>query len=124
MTTIAGGGSESNGFDNIERTACGDAIGGEVIPCAELFDGDAEAIGDGDEGIATAHGVARAGSEATAGGDGDDEFVAGFEGAGQTIEGRDLGSVSVERLGDLVEGLAILHDVESPAGAIFFGNIF
>ena len=95
-----------------------------MIPCAELFDGDAEAIGDGDEGVAAADGVALAGSESAGGGDGDDEFVAGFEGAGQTIEGRDLGGVSVEGFGDLVEGLAILHDVESPAGAIFFGNIF
>ena len=95
-----------------------------MIPCAELFDGDAEAIGDGDEGVAAADGVALAGSESAGGGDGDDEFVAGFDGIGQRIVGSDFRDVGVKCVGDLVEGLAVLHDVEAPAGAIFFGNIF
>ncbi len=84
-------GSEANGLDDIERMAGCDAIGGEVIPCAELLDGDAEAIGDGDEGVVAAHGVALTGREAAAGGDGDDEFIAGLDGVGEVIEGGDLG---------------------------------
>jgi hypothetical protein len=123
-TMFAGGGSEANGLDYVERTAGRDAIGGEVIPGAELFDGDAEAIGDGDERIVTTHGVALAGGEVAGGGDGDDELVAGLDGAGEVIEGRDLCSVGVQRCGDLVEGLTVLHDMEAPAGAVFFGNIF
>ena len=95
-----------------------------MIPGAELFDGDAEAIGDGDEGVAAAHGVALTGSEAAGGGDGNDELVAGLDGIGEGVEGSDFGGAGVERLGDLIEGLTIPDDVEAPAGAIFFRNIF
>ena len=42
-----------------------------MIPCAELLDGHAEAIGDGDECVIAAHGIALAGSETAGGGDGD-----------------------------------------------------
>ena len=117
-------GSEANGLDYIQRMARRDVVRREVIPCAQLLDGDAEAIGDGNECVVAAHGVALTGSEVTAGGDGDDELIARLDGLGDVIEGSDLGGVSVERLGDLFEGLAVLDDVEAPGGAIGLGNIF
>ena len=86
MTVLARCGGEANGLDDIERMAGRDAVGGQVIPCAELLDGDAEAIGDGDEGVVAAHGVALIWLEATAGGDGDDEFIAGLDRVGEVID--------------------------------------
>ena len=63
-----------------------------MVPAAKLFDGDAEAVGDGDERIAAAHGVAlrvRAGG----GGDRDDEFVTFVErfAGGNAVGFRDIG---------------------------------
>ena len=54
-TTCARVRGEPDGLDDIERTAGRDAIGAEVIPSAQLLDGDAETIGDGYEGVPAAH---------------------------------------------------------------------
>ncbi len=94
-----------------------------MIPCTQLLDGHAEAIGDGYQGVVAAHGVAFTGCEAAAGCDRDNEFIAGLDGVGEVIDGGDLSGVGVQRLGDLVEGLTALHDVETPGGAIFLGNV-
>ena len=49
-----GGGAHYGGFGNVEAATCVDANagGGELVPAAKLREGDAEAIGDGDEGVA------------------------------------------------------------------------
>ena len=44
-------------------------------------------------------------------------------GSVRSLNGGDLGGAGVQRLGDLVEGFAILNDVEAPAGAVFLGNV-
>jgi len=124
MMVFVRGGSESNGLDDIERVAWCDVVGRQVIPCAQLLDSHAKPIGDGNERVVAAHGVTLAGSEAAAGRDGDNEFIAGLDGLGNVIEGSDLGGVGVQRLGNLIEGFTALHNVEAPAGAIRFRNIF
>ena len=48
---------EANRFGNEERATRRDAVGGEMVPCAKLFDRDAEAVGDGDERVVAAGGV-------------------------------------------------------------------
>jgi hypothetical protein len=70
---------EPQGLDYIERTARRNATGREVVPLAQLFDGDAEAIGDGYEGVGTAHDVTPPGCEASARSDRDDELIAGLD---------------------------------------------
>jgi len=46
---------KSDGFDDIERLARSEAIGRQVIPFAQLLDGDAEAIGNGYERVRTGY---------------------------------------------------------------------
>ena len=71
-----GGKVQRLGYD--ERVADGDSVGAQVIPRAQALNGDAEAVCDGDEGIAVAHGVMRGVHAAGGGGrgDGDDKLVA------------------------------------------------
>lgn len=52
-------GADQGGFGNVEAAARGDldAAGGKIVPAAELGEGDAEPVGDGDQGVAVAGGV-------------------------------------------------------------------
>lgn len=96
-----------------------------MVPLAQLFDGDAEAISYCNQCVGSADLIALAGSETAACSDRDDEFVASFKwlGGSDVIEGGDLGGVDVQGGRDLVKGLAVLHNVEAPARTILFGNV-
>ena len=56
----AGGrGADYGGFGYVEAVACfdTDAGGGELVPAAKLRERNAEAIGDGNQGVAAPRGV-------------------------------------------------------------------
>jgi hypothetical protein len=63
-----------------------------------LFDRDAEAVGDGDEGVAAAKGVALLAAGRADAFDGNDELIAGFDGlcGGDLIELGNLRGAGVE----------------------------
>ena|GEM_PF-6675356 len=96
-----------------------------MVPFAQLFDGDAKAIGNGYECIGAAQFITLAWSEAAACGDRNDEFVAGLNwlGRGDVIVGGDFGGADVERGGNLIECLAFLHHVETPAISVLQRNV-
>jgi len=73
------GGCEGDGLGYVERAAGAHGGGGEIVPAAQIFDGDIEAIGDGDECVARAHAVALRVDGGGASGDGDDELVTCLE---------------------------------------------
>lgn len=52
-------GAGEGGFGNVKAMPGGDpdAGGGELVPAAELGEGDAEAVGDGNQGVSAAGGV-------------------------------------------------------------------
>ena len=59
VATVAAAGADQGGFGNV-KAAAGvdlDAGGRKFVPAAELGEGDAESVGDGDQGVAAAGGV-------------------------------------------------------------------
>ncbi len=93
-----------------------------MVPLTQLFDGYAETIGDGHEGVGLAKRVTLLACGGDRSCDGDDELIAGFNGVcgGDLVVGSDLGCASVKGRRDLVEGLTRLDDVEAPCCAVLF----
>ncbi len=72
---------QMHGLGDIERAARLDHAGGEMVPSAQVFDRDVEAVGDRDQSVACAGDIAQ-GMGLRGDRDGDDEFVARGDGTG------------------------------------------
>ena len=127
VASVAAAGADHGGFGDMEAAACRDldAGGGKFVPAAELGEGDAEAVGDGDQGVAAAGGVVdgvRRGGGSR--GDGHDERLDAVELGGliQLIgfgERRNRDAVGVGDGGESVVGRDL---VIAPRVALAFGD--
>jgi hypothetical protein len=97
----------------------------EVIPSAQLLDGDVEAIGNGDECVSGTRAIEGCSDGCADRSHGDDDGVDSAEVRGrvQLIDFRDLGSRDVERARDIGEGLICGEGVIAPVAALVFGDL-
>ena len=75
-----------------------------MIPSPQLFDRDAESIGDGDQGVATTRGVSLR-TRACGDGYGNDELVSSVDVVGrrETVRGDYVAGTGMQRRDDAVE---------------------
>ncbi len=97
-----------------------------MIPPAQLFDGDSEAVGDCDQSVAAANGVTLRAAICDRGGDGDYEFISRVEAIAQShaICLGDVACMGMECSCDAIERLAGANDVKTPTASFVFWNLF
>src|ERR1700728_2129034 len=97
-----------------------------MIPPSQIFYGDAESIGDGDQSVAATHGISLRTCAGSGCRDGYDKLVSGIEAVIQShaVGCNDVACMGMQSGCDTVECLAGTYYVKAPAAAFVFRNLF
>src|SRR5260370_13434483 len=95
-----------------------------MIPAPQLFDRDAEAIGDRHKRVAATDGGAPRGWAGRGYRDRNNELVSGVDGLARSnaVGLGDIAGTRMQRRRNAIERLTLAHYVEAPAGALLFGD--